>query len=59
MIGRLGSHRKERAEPIELLVKDGSEYRTVRIDYRGGLRHPTLERIEATQDWLTPILSAR
>ncbi len=50
---------KERAEPLELLVKDGSEYRTVRIDYRGGLRHPTLERIEATQDWLTPILSPR
>lgn len=30
---------------IELLVKDGERYRTVRVDYHGGLRYPRLERI--------------
>lgn len=45
--------------PIELLLKDGSDYRIVRIDWRGGLRYPALERIEATADLLTPILSPR
>ena len=46
-------------QPIELLLKDGSDYRIVRIVYRGGLRYPTLERIEGRPDLLTPILSAR
>jgi len=30
---------------IELLLKDGERYRTVRVDYHGGLRYPRLERI--------------
>ena len=29
--------------PIELLVKRGDTYRTVAIDYHGGLRYPWLE----------------
>jgi predicted metalloprotease with PDZ domain len=45
--------------PIELLVKDGEEFRVVRIDWHGGLRYPVLERIEGTPDLLTPILTAR
>jgi predicted metalloprotease with PDZ domain len=45
--------------PIELLLKDGSDYRIARIDWRGGLRYPALERIEGTADLLTPILSPR
>ena len=45
--------------PIELLVKEGDDYRIVRIDYHGGLRYPALERIEGRPDLLTPILSAR
>jgi predicted metalloprotease with PDZ domain len=45
--------------PIELLVKEFDRYRTVRIDYRGGLRYPHLERIPGTPDYLTPILTAR
>ena len=45
--------------PIELLVKQGDDYRIVRIDYHGGLRYPALERIEGRPDLLTPILSAR
>ncbi len=44
---------------VELLLKDGSDYRIARIDWRGGLRYPFLERIDGTADLLTPILSAR
>jgi len=44
---------------VELLLKDGNEYRMARIEWRGGLRYPALERIEGRADLLTPILSAR
>ena len=47
------------SEPIELLVKDGSQYRQIRVDYHAGLRYPRLERIEGTKDWLTAILAPR
>ena len=45
--------------PIELLLKEFDRYRTVKIDYHGGLRYPVLERIEGSTDYLTPIFSAR
>ena len=45
--------------PIELLVKEFDRYRSVRIDYHGGLRYPRLERIEGRPDYLTSILGAR
>ena len=45
--------------PIELLVKEFDRYRTVKLDYRGGLRYPHLERIPGKPDLLTPILTAR
>ena len=45
--------------PIELLVKEFDRYRTVKIDWHGGLRYPHLERIAGKPDLLTPILSAR
>ena len=41
------------------MVKEFDRYRTVKIDYHGGLRHPHLVRIEGKPDYLTPILSAR
>jgi predicted metalloprotease with PDZ domain len=47
------------AQPIELLVKDGEQYRSVRIDYRGGLRYPKLERIAGTPDRLDAIFAPR
>ena len=43
--------------PVELLVKQGDQYRTVRIDYHDGLRYPHLERIDAAprlDEILTP-----
>lgn len=45
--------------PIELIVKAGEKYKVVRIDWKGGLRYPRLERIEGTPDRLGDILSPR
>lgn len=50
---------KTNPAPIELLVRDGDHFRTVAIPYHGGLRYPTLERIEGTEDRLTTLLSPR
>ena len=44
---------------VELLIKDGSRYKMVKIDYRGGLRYPRLERIAGTPDRLGDILTPR
>ena len=43
---------------VELLLKEADRYRTVKIDYRGGLRYPKLERINDTPDRLSEILAA-
>lgn len=45
--------------PIRLLVKEFDRFRTVDVEYRGGLRYPHLERIAGRPDYLTPILTAR
>jgi predicted metalloprotease with PDZ domain len=45
--------------PIELLVKNQDRYRTVKVDYSGGLRYPRLERIGGKPDRLGAILKAR
>jgi predicted metalloprotease with PDZ domain len=44
---------------IEFLVRNGDRYRTVRIDYRDGLRYPRLERDPSTPARLDQILTAR
>ena len=33
------------AAPIELIVENGSYFRTLKLEYRGGLRYPHLERV--------------
>ncbi len=43
---------------VELLVKFEDRYKTVKIDYRGGVRYPKLERVDGTPDRLTNILAA-
>jgi len=48
---------KTDAAPIELLVRNGSRYRTARVDYHGGLRYPHLERIPGAPDRLDEILA--
>ena len=45
------------ASPIELLVQDANHFRTVRIDYHGGLRYPHLERVPNTPALLDDILT--
>ncbi len=45
--------------PVELLVRNGDRFRTVRIDYKGGLRYPRLERIAGTPARLDMILAPR
>jgi predicted metalloprotease with PDZ domain len=46
-------------EPIELIVKNGDRYRTVKIDYREGLRYPHLERDGAGVARLDAILTPK
>jgi predicted metalloprotease with PDZ domain len=50
---------KGATQPIELIMKNGSEFRTVRFDYHDGLRYPRLERIPGTPDRLGDILAPR
>ena len=45
--------------PIKLLVKNIDQFRTLQIDYHGGLKYPHLVRIKGTPDRLDRILSAR
>ena len=50
---------KGSSQPIELILKNGDVFKTVRFDYHDGLRYPHLERIEGTPDRLGDILSPR
>jgi predicted metalloprotease with PDZ domain len=43
--------------PTELLVRDGNHFRTLRIDYHGGLRYPHLEKIAGAPPLLDDILA--
>lgn len=45
--------------PIQLLVREGELFRSVPIGYSGGLRYPTLLRIEGSEDHLSVLLSPR
>ncbi len=44
---------------IQLLLKYQGEFRTVPVDYHGGLQYPHLVRIEGTPDYLSQIIAAR
>lgn len=50
---------KDSKAPIRLLVKSGDRYKTVSLDYHGGLRIPRLERIDGAPDRLGDILTAK
>ncbi len=45
--------------PLQLLIKRDKDYRTVTLNYRGGLRYPQLERIPNTPALLDNLLAAR
>ena len=50
---------KDPAAPVELMVRRGDRFRTIRLDYTGGLRYPHLERIPGAPDRLGDILAPR
>lgn len=50
---------KDQGQLIELVVKQGEVVKTVRIDYRDGLKYPSLERIPGTPDRLSKILAPK
>ncbi|MGO1070806.1 M61 family metallopeptidase [Lysobacter sp. CA199] len=50
---------KDGQHPIELIVKNADVFKTLRIDYRGGLRYPKLERIDGTPDRLSKIFAPK
>jgi predicted metalloprotease with PDZ domain len=50
---------RDPASPVELLVKHLDRYRTVKLDYTGGLRYPHLERIAGRPDVLVDIFRPR
>ena len=45
--------------PIELLLKYQDEYKTVPVDYHGGLQYPHLLRVKGTPDYLDQIIAAK
>jgi predicted metalloprotease with PDZ domain len=50
---------KDSKAPIELLIKYLGDYRTVAVDYHGGLQYPHLVRVAGTPDYLDQIIKAR
>ena len=45
--------------PPELLIHDGDVYRTVKLDWRGGLRYPRLQKMGTGQGTLDALLAPR
>jgi predicted metalloprotease with PDZ domain len=45
--------------PIQILLKRGDIFRTVAVDYHGGLRYPHLERVPNTPALLDDVLAPR
>jgi predicted metalloprotease with PDZ domain len=50
---------KDGTAPIELLLKYQDQYKTVPVDYHGGLQYPHLQRIKGTPDYLDQIIKAK
>ena len=47
------------SDPIKLLLKYQGGYRTVAVDYHGGLQYPHLVRVDGSPDYLDEIIAAR
>ncbi len=50
---------EKNASPIKLLVKRGDDFQTIEINYDGGLRYPSLSRVDGTPDRLDEILAPK
>jgi predicted metalloprotease with PDZ domain len=48
---------KSGATPLEVLAENGDYFRTLRVDWHGGARHPHLERDASQPDLLAAILA--
>ena len=55
----LVKNNKAGSEAMEFIVKNGDRYRTIRVDYHGGLRYPHLERAGNGEARLDVILAAK
>jgi predicted metalloprotease with PDZ domain len=47
---------KGTSDPIEFIVSNDNEFRTVRLNYHNGEKYPRLERVQGTPDLLDDIL---
>ncbi|HET6432459.1 peptidase M61 [Dyella sp.] len=54
----IGAAKKDTA-PVNLLLKYQGGFRTVAVDYHGGLQYPHLQRVPGTPDYLSEIIAAR
>lgn len=45
--------------PVDLLIRYGDQFKTVRLDYKGGHRYPRLERIPSKPAYIDDILAPR
>jgi predicted metalloprotease with PDZ domain len=50
---------KAKKSPLKLLVKTGDQYRTVELNYDGGLRYPALEKTTSGPSSLDALLTAK
>jgi predicted metalloprotease with PDZ domain len=50
---------KDGKHPIEMVIKHGEVVKTVRLDYRDGLKYPHLERVAGTPDRLSKIFAPK
>ena len=50
---------KNTSQPVELILQNFDEYKTVRIDYHGGLKYPHIERDTSKPDTLSQLIKAR
>lgn len=47
------------SDPIRLLLKYQGGYKTIAVDYHGGLQYPHLVRVNGTHDYLDEIIAAK
>ena len=47
---------KQTTSPIELIVSNDNEFRTVGLDFHDGEKYPQLERVQGTPDLLDEII---
>ena len=50
---------KTSTTPLEFILENGSYFKTVKVDYHGGLRYPHLERVAGKDDVLAQIAAPR